>query len=257
MRLALVVGISAAAGVLLAPFAAHRLPGPDALGLPAPVTIKADRDYDLVDAEATARRRAEAAAAERPLYDHDAGAADEAVARIHAAFALMRGEEAALPEASFRDGRELERRYAAQRDAFVSRLQVIVRDEDLAALAQARFSEAVERELAALAQKGLGGLVVEDAKLLPAGRDPAFAVRTFRDGALQGERTLADLARAHRRARATRSRGRRRRGRSDAGCARQSSGSRSRWCARPSCTTRPRPSGGRGRRRTREAVVIP
>ena len=160
MRLALVVGISAAAGVLLAPFAAHRLPGPDALGLPAPVTIKADRDYDLVDAEATARRRAEAAAVERPLYDHDAGAADEAAARIHAAFALMRGEEAALLDASVRparpepfdsaasgryaqdrlraaaggveprDGRELERRYAAQRDAFVSRLQVIVRDED-------------------------------------------------------------------------------------------------------------------------------
>jgi len=195
MRLALVIGISAAAGVLLAPFAAHRLPGPDALGSPAAVTIKADRDYDLVDAEATARRRAEAAASERPLYDHDAGAADEAAARVHAAFDLMRGEEAALSDASAaRDGRELERRYAAQRDAFVSRLQVIVRDEDLAALAQARFSVAVERELAALAQKGLGGLVVEDAKLLPAGRDPVFAVRTFRDGAPQGERTLADLS---------------------------------------------------------------
>ena len=43
MRLALVVAISVVAGMLLAPFAAHRLPGPDALGLPAPATIKADR----------------------------------------------------------------------------------------------------------------------------------------------------------------------------------------------------------------------
>ncbi|WP_242345567.1 HD family phosphohydrolase [Anaeromyxobacter terrae] len=195
MRLGLVLVIASAAGFLLAPFAAHRLPGADALGLPAPVTIKADRDYDIVDAEATARRRTEAAFAERPVYDHDAGAADEAVARIHAAFELMRGEEAALRDTpAARDGRELERRYAAQRDAFVSRLQVLVRDEDVAALAQARFSEAVEHDLAALAQKGLDGLVVEDAKLLPAGRDPAFALRTFRDGAPNGERTLSDFS---------------------------------------------------------------
>ncbi|ABS26913.1 metal dependent phosphohydrolase [Anaeromyxobacter sp. Fw109-5] len=197
MRLALVVAISAVAGMLLAPFAAHRLPGPDALGLPAPATIKADRDYDIVDAEATARRRAEASFAERPVYDHDSGAADEAVARVHAAFELMRGEEEALREAAPagpRDGRELERRYAVQRDAFVARLQVLVEDGALSALAQARFSEAIERDLAALALKGLEGLVVEDAKLLPAGRDPAFALRTFRDGRLKGERTLADLS---------------------------------------------------------------
>ncbi len=194
MRLTLVVLVSAAGGLLLAPFAAHRLPGPDALGLPAPLTIKADRDYDIVDAEATARRRADAAAAERPLYDHDAGAADEAAARVHAAFELMRGEETELRSGSANGSHELERRYAAQRDAFVSRLQVLVRDEDLAALGHARFSQEVEHDLAALAQKGLSGLVVEDAKLLPAGRDPAFAVRTFRDGALQSERTLADVS---------------------------------------------------------------
>jgi putative nucleotidyltransferase with HDIG domain len=199
MRAALVAVIAVAAGWLLAPAAAHRLPGPDALGTPAPATIKADRDYDVVDGEATARRQAEAAAAVRPVHDHEDGAADEAAARVHAAFDLMRDEEQALRDGGpeLREARDLlalERRYLAQRGAFVSRLQVQVRDEDLATLASARFSVAVERELALLAQRGLSGLVVEDRKLLPTDRDHAFVVRTFRGGALQGERVVTDLA---------------------------------------------------------------
>jgi hypothetical protein len=195
LRLALVALVAIAAGLLLAP-AAHRLPGHESLGLPAPATIKADRDYDIVDEDATARRRAGAAATERPVYDHDAGAGDEASARIHAAFELMRAQEAALRDvpAAGRDARELERRYAARRHDFVARLQVIVGDEDLGALAAARFPVAVERELVALAQQGLGGLVVEDAKLLPAEWDPGLVVRTLRGGALLGERAIADLA---------------------------------------------------------------
>ncbi len=199
MRATMVGVIAAAAGWLLAPGAAHRLPGPDALGSPAPATIKADRDYDVVDGEATARRQAEAAASIRPVHDHEDGAADEAAARVHAAFELMRDEEAALRDGGpeLRDPRDLaalERRYTAQRDAFVSRLQVQVRDEDLAALASARFSVAAERELVLLAQRGLSGLVVEDRKLLPTDRDHAFVVRTFRGGALQGEKVVTDLA---------------------------------------------------------------
>ncbi|WP_248355103.1 HD family phosphohydrolase [Anaeromyxobacter oryzae] len=199
LRIALVAAVAAACGWLLAPGAVHRLPGPEALGTPAPATIKADRDYDIVDEEATARRRADEAASVRPVYDLEDGAADEAVARIHAAFDLMRDEEQAFRQAGrdvrdARDVSELDRRYTAQRAGFVSRLQVVVRDEDLAALAAARFSEDVERELAALAQRGLSGMIVEDLKLLPADREQGFAVRTFRSGALQGERVLADRA---------------------------------------------------------------
>ncbi len=195
VRAALVAVVSGAAAILLVPGGAHRLPGADALGMPAPATIKADRDYDIVDEAATARRRTEAAEAERPVYQHDAGAADEADARIHAAFELMRAEEAALApgRAGARDG-ELARRYAAQRDAFVARLQVVVREDDLAALGAARFSEPVERELAGLARKGLTGMVVQDEALLAADRERGFVVRTVSDGAPQGERVVSDLA---------------------------------------------------------------
>jgi len=195
LRLLLVAAVSSGAALLLAPTGAHRLPGAEALGTPASVTVKADRDYGIADEEATARRRAETAQAVRPVYVLDDGAAEEASARVHAAFQLMREEEAALPgRHGARDGSELLRRYGAQRDAFVSRLQVLVRDEDLAALAQARFSEPVEQELAALARRGLGGMIAEDLALLAAEREGGFVVRTFRDGALQGERVVTDLA---------------------------------------------------------------
>ncbi len=195
LRVGLVALVSGAAAVLLAPAGAHRLPGPDALGMPAPATIKADRDFDIVDEEATARRRAEAAEAQRPVYAHDTGAPDEAAARVHAAFGVMREEETAV--AGARNGAreaEIQRRYAARRDAFVARLQVLVRDDDLAALAAARFSEAVERELSALAQKGLTGMVVEDEALLAADRERGFVVRTLREEGLHDERILSDLA---------------------------------------------------------------
>ena len=195
LRVSLVVLVSIAAAVLLAPAAAHRLPGPDALGVPASGTIKADRDFDIVDDAATSRRRAEAAQAVRPVYAHDAGAPDEAAARVHAAFALMREEEGALgPSRGGRDQAERQRRLAAQRDAFVARIQVLVRDEDLSALAAVRFSEEAERELSALAQKGLGGMVVEDEALLAAERERGLVVRTLREGVPQEERELADLA---------------------------------------------------------------
>src|SRR6266511_6434548 len=112
----------------------------------------------------------------------------------------MREEAAALPPRhGVRDPAELQRRYAAQRDTFFSRLQVLVRDEDLAALAQARFSEAVEQEVAALARRGLEGVVVGDVALLAAERERGFVVRTFRDGALQGERVVTDVRSEERR----------------------------------------------------------
>ena len=180
LRALLVALVAAAAGLLLAPPGTHRLPGPEALGTPAPFTIKADRDYDIADADATARRRAEAAAAQPPVYDLDAGASDEAAARIHAAFELMRAADPAS--------------WPARRTAFVASLQVIASAEDQAALGATRFAETEEHALAALAHSGLDGMVVADAQLLPAERERGLTVRVFRDGVVQGERTLLDLA---------------------------------------------------------------
>lgn len=53
-------------------------------------SIKADHDFDVEDASSTERRREEAAAAIRPVFDHDTEAAERQVKRLTQAFAEMR-----------------------------------------------------------------------------------------------------------------------------------------------------------------------
>ncbi len=180
----------------------QRLPGDEALGTPSVGTIKASRDYDIPDEAATRRRREEAAAAERPVYDQDAGALEETAARIRGAFQLMRQADAdwraSLPptRALRRPERdpELRRVWEGQRGAFVARLQAVVRDDDFAALEDARFSEGAEQLLVSLAARGLAGPVVEDLDVLPGERERGIAVRELRAGAAQGEHPILDLA---------------------------------------------------------------
>ncbi|HYQ81369.1 MAG TPA: HDIG domain-containing protein [Anaeromyxobacteraceae bacterium] len=201
LLLAVVVGASAC---LLSPvFDPRRLPGDDALGRPAPATVKATRDYEIPDEEATARRREEAAASELPVYDQDADAIDEAAARIRGAFQLMRDAESAWraragpgPMSPAR-AEERARALAADRSGFVSVLQAMVLDEDFAALGAAGFSEEAERQLVELARVGLTGLVVQDRQLLAAEQRRGIAVREERGGAVQAEYRLKGLAAVH------------------------------------------------------------
>ncbi len=60
--------------------------------------IKANRDFFIEDAAATAEKRHEAADSVLTVYDLDTGMADRIVQRIHAAFAMMRNVYASYPE---------------------------------------------------------------------------------------------------------------------------------------------------------------
>lgn len=195
LRLCLVLGVSGTSALLLAPGDSRRLPGPQDLGAPAPATLKADRDYEIVDEEATARRRAEAAKGERTVWEHDVGAADSAAERIRSAFALMRAEESAFAGSTGNGGREASEleRHAAQRSELGSRLKADLDDEDVAALEAAHFSEDAERELTRLVRIGLSGMVVSDDPLLAAERERGILVRTTRAGSHEGEKVLLDL----------------------------------------------------------------
>jgi putative nucleotidyltransferase with HDIG domain len=194
LGVALVALVSTASGWLLAPADGARLPGPESLGQPAPRTIRADKDYDIEDPEATERRRTEAAAGVHPVYNLDLGAASEAQERIRAAFDLMRLQEQELrPPAVYGAPRpaDLLRLYALQRDAFEGKLQLLLRDDDFTALVHARFSQTVQRELASLAAVGLDGAVVEDRKLVAADLGEGLVARALDSGELQGERSLS------------------------------------------------------------------
>jgi putative nucleotidyltransferase with HDIG domain len=195
LGLALVALVSAASGWLLAPADGARLPGPDALGQPASRTIRADKDYDIEDQEATDRRREEDAEAVQPVYDHDLGAPTEAKFRIAAAFKLMRDQEQALYSSAWGGTSvrpaEVARRWADQRGAFASLLQIRVSDEDFAALVQARFGASVQSALEALAVTGLSGQVVEDRRLLGTDLAHGFVVREFLSGGIEAKRIVS------------------------------------------------------------------
>ena len=150
----------AASGWLLSPGSdPKRLPADDAVGRAAPSTVKAARDYEIPDEEATRRRREAAAAAELPVYDQDGDALEEAAARIRGAFQVMRDADAqwrvrAGPGPPDRArAEERARALAAARSAFVSVLQSVVSDDDFAALGAAGFSEEAEQRLVEVARQ--------------------------------------------------------------------------------------------------------
>jgi putative nucleotidyltransferase with HDIG domain len=195
--LALLVAVVSA--WLLTPGAfTQRVPGDEALGTRALGNYIALRAHDILDAEATNAQRAAAVAAERPVFDWDEGAAEEAATRIRGAFAAMREvlPEGRAPKATDTRRRDADARkaLATHRGAFESRLGARVSDDDFAALADARFGETLEVQFVALASQGLGGKVVLDARRLATARDRGLVVRTIRRGVAQGEHLLLDPA---------------------------------------------------------------
>ncbi len=186
---ALTAAVAVGSAWLLTPGSlAQRFPGEDALGTPAVGNFEASRDYEIQDQEATARLRDEAAAAEPLVFDDDEEAAAEAVGRIRAAFQAAR---AALAEGG--EGSRAAARAAAQ-GAFARHLGAELREEDLDALAAARFGQAVEQPLAGLVARGLTGMVLEGRERWQLDGEQGITARTLRGGVPQGERTVRDLA---------------------------------------------------------------
>ena len=89
VTLVLILGVGSA--FLLMPPRVHPVVPYDEsdLGHFANGVIKADRDYTIPDEATTDRKRAEARATVKPVYDFESGAADDTVERVHEAFNLM------------------------------------------------------------------------------------------------------------------------------------------------------------------------
>ncbi len=178
------------------------IPGDDKLGQLATATIKASRDYDVLDPETTAQKREEAARSVSPVYDFDATSATVLEARIGASFAEGRaaierwlagnaakaarvaaaqaerahlataGKHKALPEEA-----ELLRALEADKDEFTKALQEVIDDEDYLELARAGFDATVEHEAVRLAGLVSVGYAVAERQLLNADRERAITVR--------------------------------------------------------------------------------
>ncbi len=200
---ALLVAVAVGSAFVLFPgLEAPVIPGEEALGLPAPATVRALRDLAVPDDDATRRRREAAAAAEPRVFDEDLAAQEEAEARVREAFQLMRATEAQWRERrgirpghrdTASDASDLTKAFQARREDFASRLQLWVDDPDFAALSEARFAASLEEELVDLLRRGQDGLVVEDRALLAADRERGLRVREVRAGEIRGERAVEGL----------------------------------------------------------------
>jgi len=194
LQLAVLVAVAASASFLLTPSrVTPAIPGDDSLGQIASATIRAPRDFDVRDREATAQKREEAARSVWAVYDFDLSAGDVLRQRIASAFAQGRAaieewkrqnpEKAArLLERGKRrspEQDELVRGLLGQRDEFWKALQAVMDEEDYLELVRAGFDPAVERAADPLVEAANRGYAVAERELLAADRERGIVVRSL------------------------------------------------------------------------------
>ena len=161
-------------------------------GMIAARDIKADRNYEIVDEEATAKFRGEAAAGVLPVYDFDPGVAESMVSRIREAFEAVRLRRsellsgAALGRLSEDQAREL-------KDLFSTKLGITPQASQWKALMAERFSERAELLLVWLIRQAMERPVVAERSALDAQKDKGIVLRKLKKGAgAEGEAVYED-----------------------------------------------------------------
>jgi cyclic-di-AMP phosphodiesterase PgpH len=215
LALFLLAAVAISAAFLLTPSRfTPSIPGDDALGTLFSGTLKANRDYDVLDPETTADKREDAARSVWPVYDFDGSAAAVLQRRIADAFAGGREALAQWKRASpSRTARvaamhpdrkldpEISKFLLSQRDEFWKALQAVVDDDDYLELARTGFDPAVERAASRLASLAAAGFTVEERGLLAADRERGIIIRTLGvegapEQAVRDIDRIRDLARA-------------------------------------------------------------
>jgi len=183
----LLLGVSVAAGFVISPgLYSQQIPAlaEENLGKPfrtsSPTGFKAGRDYDILHESMTEKRRQDARAAVRPVFDLSPGVVAELRTAINGAFSAMRvrleekarAEEAAAAEtpeprkpvrkpAPTAEDRERQRReQESMRESFQAllfgRRDSPIDVEDFQALDAGKFSESVEAATLALVERAYG-----------------------------------------------------------------------------------------------------
>jgi cyclic-di-AMP phosphodiesterase PgpH len=211
LALGLLALVSVCAAFLLPPSRfTPTIPSDDALGTPYLGTLKANRDYDVLDPETTAAKREEAARSVWPVYDFDGGAGETLQRRIGDAFAggrdallqfKLQNPVRAQRLASAKPDKETQEFLLAQRDEFWKAVQAVVDDEEYLEIARGGFDPAVERAAQRLAGLAQAGFIVQESGLLAADRERGIVVRTVAgppkpETAVRDIERIRDLARA-------------------------------------------------------------
>lgn len=155
--------------------------------------IRAPSTFEYVDGSETTLRREAAARKVLPVYDLNGGAAGEVSGRMGTAFDAARRAYADALLAAQSDGKETipaEERSRISRD-FLSALQLSLDADDVAKVAELRWSREVERTARELVEMAMRSYIVADRSVLPHGADSIRVVRLL--GERQDEFVFDDL----------------------------------------------------------------
>jgi len=191
VAVALLLLVSVAASIALSPgLFAQRIPYDDAhLGSVVTATLKASRDYDIPDEETTRRKREEAVAAVRAVYEYDAGALEGALVRVRSGFLLGRSQLSAAPE-----GTDPLVAVAPLRADIERALGARLEDAEFEALARAGYAESAQEAVEALVTDAMREMVVGDREELAQHRERGIAIVRRSAGGRTVEETLSDVS---------------------------------------------------------------
>lgn len=202
----------------------------DFIGKVATSDIRAPISFTVPDTEATERKRREAAAAVRSVYDFEGQMGRDLVGRLREAFGLMQavvqqyqqehqgskngpGDLArGLPQREedlVRQVESLQARLQAHKNEFQRLLQVVVKEADFQQLVAERFSTRVLDALVLLLKRTMRHMIVQSRELMETERAQGVTVRILESGVPAKETVIRsfnrvlDVEQAHLRIRQT------------------------------------------------------
>lgn len=180
---------------LLATMSFQQIPTNLREGMIASHNIKADRNYEIVDAEATQKFKDEALSGVLSVYDQDELVLDAILKRLHEAFAAARDRLGAMPAPDPKKGRSAGVDEGARRDledAFAEKLGVAPTLAMWESLWEERFDERMEGQVGGLLRNAMGRPVVAERGTLDAEKGRGVVVRHLVSEPKEGGERLSE-----------------------------------------------------------------
>lgn len=162
-------------------FSLQQVPSNLKEGMIASRNIKADRNYEIVDAEASQKFKDEAMASILPIYDMDTRAKDEVVKRIREAFVFAReslaedGQQKSSQKSV--EGLSMEEALADIESGFSERLGITLAPAQISVLFAERFSEKIEGSISNIVGRVMSRPIIAERATLDAEKAKGIVLR--------------------------------------------------------------------------------
>jgi cyclic-di-AMP phosphodiesterase PgpH len=174
--------------VWLLGFSIGEIPEEIAVGVVAPYDIRADRQYSVVNEDATAQRRAEALRQVRTVYDYDVDAGTQVIERIQQSFRQGRLWETDAEDTN--SGASSSAILSEARETFETTLAYRVTDQQWASLITLQWGTEVEQAIVGIIEQLNTTPVVVNREALVKERERGIVIRTIKQQ--EGKQTISE-----------------------------------------------------------------